>query len=263
MSLSTRQSERVAPGRRPAGVTPAEITGLVRLGADGLVSRAYGTLYDYIFERFPPYQALRRQIVERMAATTGGRDRRDVSVLDLMCGPGSLSLALAEEGFTVLGAEPFPRLLQIARRNVRTRGRVNVSFAPISLIPEAPAREFFDQVVNVHSLYAHPEPAAVLDVARESLKPGGHAIFVNFTGPLPLWSSLFALAKRDGLRAAAASLLWLFPHAVFEVTRNPRDCNFWPEDEFVERLEKNGFVVLEMRRTFFEDISLLAWVRKP
>jgi SAM-dependent methyltransferase len=244
-------------------VTPAEVTGLVRLGADKLVSRAYGTLYDYIFERFPPYQALRRQIVERMAATTGGRDRRDVSVLDLMCGPGSLSLALADEGFTVLGAEPFPRLLKIARRNVRTRGRANISFAPISLIPETPARESFDQVVNVHSLYAHPAPAAVLEVARESLKPGGHAIFVNFTRPVPLWSSLFALAKRGGLRAAAGGLLWLFPNAVFEVARNPAACNFWSEDEFVERLEKNGFVVLEVRRTFFEDISLLAWARKP
>jgi SAM-dependent methyltransferase len=246
-----------------AGAAVREVTGLVRLGARRVFCDAYGNIYDYIFERFPPYQALKRQIVERVVATSGGRYRRDVSILDLMCGPGSLSLALADEGFSVLGAECFARLLKIARRNVRARGRANLSFTPVSLIPEAPAREAFDQVVNVHSLYAHPVPTALLEVAHESLKPGGHAIFVNFTRRAPVWSSLLTLTRRDGLRAAFGSLLWLFPNAVFEAARRPAGYNFWQEDEFVEHLEKVGFVVLGLRRTFFENMSLLAWTRKP
>jgi SAM-dependent methyltransferase len=264
MSPSTRT--------RPSGVSIREARDLVRLRADRVFSRAYGNLYDYIFERFPPYQALRREIMTRVVATSSRR-RADVFILDLLCGPGSLSLALADEGFSVLGAEPFPRLLEIARRNVRTRGRANVAFAPMALgggSPDgfcpydgAPSCGAFDQVVNVHSLYAHPAPAAVLDVAHESLKPGGHAIFVNFTRRAPLWSSLATLVKRDGLQAASRSLLWLFPNAIFEAARKPTGFNFWQEDEFAERLEKAGFVVLELRRTFFENMSLLAWARKP
>lgn len=249
-------------------MTPAlaasETRHLVRLGADRLFSRAYGNLYDYVFERFAPYRALRAEIVERVAAAAGGRRFADVSVLDLMCGPGSLSLALADEGFSVTGVEPFARLLDIARRNVRARGRDNVAFSPLPLLPDgAPARERYDQVVNVHSLYAHPAPAAVLGVAWESLKPGGHALFVNFTRRAPVWRSFRACARRQGLGAASASLLWLFPNAVFEAARKPSGFNFWQEAEFTAHLEAAGFGVLEMKRTFFEDMSLLAWARKP
>jgi SAM-dependent methyltransferase len=237
---------------------------LVRLGADRLFSRAYGNLYDYVFERFAPYRALRAEILERVAAAAGTRRFIDVRVLDLLCGPGSLSLALADEGFTVTGVEPFVRLLDIARRNVRTRGRQNVAFAPLPLLPDgAPARERYDQVVNVHSLYAHPAPAALLNVAWESLRPGGHAVFVNFTRRAPVWASFRSCARRHGLGAASASLLWLFPNAVFEAARKGSGFNFWQEREFGAHLEAAGFTVLELKRTFFDDMSLLAWARKP
>jgi SAM-dependent methyltransferase len=239
---------------------------LVRGGAEHVVSRAYGNLHDFVFERFPPYQALQREILARVArASTRASAPADFRILDLMCGPGSLSLSLADQGFSVLGVEPFPRLLDIARRNVRSRGRPNLDFQTVPVLGDgALPWGHFDQVVNVHSLYAHPAPVDLLSIAYASLKPGGHAIFVNFTRPAPLWSSLGSVARAKGIRAASAALLWLLPNAVFEASRSRASGqNFWGDEEFARRLRRAGFAVLEMRRTFFEDISLLAWARKP
>ena len=44
--------------------------------------------------------------------------------------------------------------------------------------------------------------------------------------------------------------------------RRPIGPHYWPEAEFEARLRNAGFTVLDLRRTFFDDVSLLAWVRK-
>ena len=49
---------------------------------------------------------------------------------------------------------------------------------------------------------------------------------------------------------------------MFEVTRKRVGPHYWQEEEFASRLRGAGFTVLELRRTFFDEASLLAWVRK-
>lgn len=240
----------------------------VRDGADWSLQRAltiaYGVVYDYIFAGFAPYQALGGEIlrlVER--AVPPGVPRHDVRILDAGCGPGNITLMLGEAGFSVLGVDPYGPLIELAREKRRARHLSNVAFQHADLAADDPRwAGRFDQVVNVHSLYAHPEPAALLAQAARALKPGGHAVFVNFTRRAPLVASFLTCWRRQGPRRALACLRWVLPNAVFEAGRRRVGPHYWDEAAFTERLQAAGFRVLEMHRTFFDDISLLAWTRK-
>jgi SAM-dependent methyltransferase len=174
---------------------------LVRLGADRPVSWLYGRVRRYVFEHFAPYQRLRDEILATVERVVGdGVTRRNVRILDLACGPGEMAFALAGAGYSVFGVEPFGALVRLARERGRRLGLTGATFgrAPLGDAP-------FDVVINVHALYAHPAWKDVLRLAHDALAPGGHAVFVNFSRPLPLWSSLGAVARRAGPGAAIRS----------------------------------------------------------
>jgi SAM-dependent methyltransferase len=240
----------------------------VRDGADWSLQRAltigYGVVYDYIFAGFAPYQALSAEILARAErAVPPGVARHEVRILDAGCGPGNITLMLGEAGFSVLGVDPYGPLIELAREKRRARHLSNVAFQHADLAADDPRwAGRFDQVVNVHCLYAHPEPAALLAQAAQALKPGGHAIVVNFTRRAPLIATFLGCWRRQGPRQALACLRWVLPNAVFEAIRRRVGPHYWDEATFTERLRAAGFRVLEMRRTFFDDMSLLAWARK-
>ncbi len=244
------------------------VRGAVLSGAEWGLQRAvtigYGVLYDYIFERFAPYRALSRQVLALVeAAAPAGVPRRDVRVLDLACGPGNLTFLLGEAGFSVLGVDPYAPLVELAREKRRAKHLTSVAFQQGD--PAAGTlrwEEGFDVVVNVHALYAHPEPATVLAHAFRALRPGGHAIIVNFTRRVPLRESFQTVRRREGLGQALRALRWVLPNAVFERVRRRTGPHYWQEEEFAHRLHAAGFTVLDLRRTFFESASLLAWARK-
>ena len=50
--------------------------------------------------------------------------------------------------------------------------------------------------------------------------------------------------------------------AVFEATRKRVGPNYWQEDEVSAQLREADFTGREIRRTFFDRASVLAWVRK-
>jgi len=131
-------------------------------------------------------------------------------------------------------------------------------------LPTATLRDgSFDQVVNVHSLYAHADPQAVLAHAWRVLKPGGHAIFVNHTGAVRPRATFTELRRREGTAAALRCLLlWLFPHWLFEATRRRVGPHYWNETTFGANLRTAGFTVLETRRTFLNGASILVLAKK-
>lgn len=231
---------------------------------DRSASIGYGVVYDFVFRRFPPYQKLQAEVVSMLEqAAPEPETRRDVRVLDIGCGPGSFAFAVAEAGFSVMGVDAYSSLLDLAREKRQAQRLPNLAFRHADLARgDAFAPETFDHVVNVHSLYVHPAPDELLKQAHRVLKPGGHGIFVNFTRRIWLWSTFRALAAREGLAVALRSLLWVAPNAIFELTRKRVGPHYWQEEEFETRLRSAGFTVLEMRRTFFDQASILAWVRK-
>jgi SAM-dependent methyltransferase len=151
-----------------------------------------------------------------------------------------------------------------ARRTQRREGVTNATFAQVPLTPAGTfGRADFDYVVNVHSLYAHPAPMAVLDLAYSALKPGGYGIFVNFSRPLPFWSSVGHLLRRGGVGETRACLPWLISNAVFEAARARAARHYWSPDDFAARLRAVGFTIAEARATFLHGASALVRVAKP
>ncbi|HEV8613868.1 MAG TPA: methyltransferase domain-containing protein [Methylomirabilota bacterium] len=237
----------------------------VQWGVDRVLSVGYGLMYDYIFERFGPYQALRREVLHAVeAAVPAGIERRDVRVLDVGCGPGNFSLMLAEAGFTVVGLDGYDALVTLAQEKRRAQRLPNVAFKQGSLTENGPfPPEQFDQLINIHFLYADSNPTHVLRAAHRALKPGGHAVFVNLTRRVPVWTTFQALKEARGLQSAVAALLWVLPNSLFETFRRQTGPHYWNEPEFRARLEEAGFEVADLRRTFFDDASLIATARKP
>lgn len=231
---------------------------------DRMLSVSYGVTYDYIFERFTPYQNLQREVLGLVEASLPeSANRRDIRVLDIGCGTGNFAFTLAEAGFSVVGSDPYSALVELAREKRRAKRLPNLAFRHADVAKGNTFREAaFDQVVNIHSLYVHPAPQQLLKEAYRILKPGGHAVFVNFTRRVWLWPTLREVKQQEGLGAALRYLRWILPNAIFEATRKQIGPHYWQEDEFSARLRDAGFTVLETRRTFFKGASLLAWARK-
>ena len=255
----------------PATLT-AEAAGTMMKGAadevrgwlDRMLSVGYGVVYDYVYPRFSHYQRLQAEVRDLVEAAVPARvERRDVRVLEVACGPGNFTCALAEAGFSVTGLDAYAALVEAAKEKRRSRHLSNLAFRRGELTRGNTFRdETFDQVVSIHSLYAHPAPDQLLREAYRVLKPGGHAVFVNHTRRIGRWSTLRELARRDGLGAALHGLLWVLPNSIFEAARRRVGPHYWDEDTFAAQVRRSGFSVLAMRRTFLGEASLLVWARK-
>ena len=253
----------------PESATGTAIRFVTRAGRWALersLAVGYGVLYDFIFERFPAYRLLQEEVTRVIAAgAAGAANPRQVQILDIGCGPGNLSLGIAAAGYSVIGVDAYEPLVTLAQEKRRARQVPNVAFKRADLVEERPfPANHFDQVVNVHFLYAHPDPDAILREAAHVLAPGGHGIFVNLTRRVWVRPTFERIRAQAGWGAALGSLLWMVPNALFEALRPRRTGpHYWSEAQFTEHLNAAGFEVIELRRTFFEDASLLAWVRKP
>jgi SAM-dependent methyltransferase len=254
-----------ARGSATAEVVMSSLHGGLQWGVDRMLSVGYGLIYDYIFEQFGPYQKLQAEVLQLVdAAAQGAPDRHAVQVLDVDCGPGNLTFIIAEAGFSVVGLEPYGALVELAREKRRAKRLANLAFSQGDLYTDKTLRDAsFDQVVNVHSLYAHPDPRALLTHVQRVLKPGGHAVFVNHTRRANIGRTFSELRRREGIGAALRCLfLWLLPHSLFEAARRRIGPHYWDEREFAANVEAAGFTVLEARRTFLNGASVLVWARK-
>jgi ubiquinone/menaquinone biosynthesis C-methylase UbiE len=228
-----------------------------------MLAVGYGVVYDYILEHFDPYRRLQREVLAAVEAEAGA-ERAAVRILDIGCGPGNFSLMLAEAGFTVVGVDAYGPLISLAQEKRRTQRLSNLAFKHGDLVKDSPFRsEHFDQVINVHFLYAHGDPASVLRAAYRVLKPGGHGVFVNLTRRVPVWATFRQRSEHEGIVPALKSLVWVLPNGIFETFRRQAAPHYWDEERMATHLREAGFEILALRRTFFDGASLLAAVRKP
>jgi 2-polyprenyl-6-hydroxyphenyl methylase/3-demethylubiquinone-9 3-methyltransferase len=111
-----------------------------------------------------------RYIAER--ATIEG-----ATVVDVGCGGGILSEALALNGGQVTGIDVASRTLAIARLHLHESG-LEVDYREVTvedLARESPAS--FDIVTCMEMLEHVPDPASIVRSVQGLLKPGGHAFF--------------------------------------------------------------------------------------
>jgi ubiquinone/menaquinone biosynthesis C-methylase UbiE len=136
-------------------------------------------LYD-LMAKVLGADAARRVLVQQIAPRPGDR------VLEIGCGTGSLLLAVkqAQPGAEVVGLDPDPAALAIARRKAERAGvpiRTDQGYA--DELPYADAS--FDRVLSSFMFHHLPRAvkAAALREARRVLKPGGRFHMVDFGGP--------------------------------------------------------------------------------
>ena len=114
----------------------------------------------------------------------------DATVLDVGCGGGLLSEALAKEGAKVTALDLAPELIKVAKLH-RLESGVAVDYrlqSVESLAAEAPGS--FDAVTCMEMLEHVPDPSAIITACAILLKPGGQ-LFLSTLNRTP---AAFALA---------------------------------------------------------------------
>jgi 2-polyprenyl-6-hydroxyphenyl methylase/3-demethylubiquinone-9 3-methyltransferase len=137
-----------------------------------------------------PQKALHALNPARLGYVAERAQLRDVAVLDVGCGGGLLSEALAHAGAKVTAIDLAPNLLKVARLHGLESGiKVDYREMPVeALAEEVPAS--FDVVTCMEMLEHVPDPASVIDACARLLKPGGQ-LFLSTLNRTP---AAFALA---------------------------------------------------------------------
>lgn len=232
----------------------------VRRAVERIVAASYGATYDAIVASFGPYRALLAEIDDFVKRAARDKAPGEIRVLDVACGTGTVALHLVRRGYSVVGLDAVEPLVRIAReRGAGGNGRLTFHHADPTR-DTFPGIGTFDVVVSMHTLYWHPDPYALLGACRRALRPGGHALFLTYSRPARVVSTFRRIRAQQGPAAAVVALRWLVPTAAFEMFRGYQP-HYMSQLEFHDALTGAGFHILESRRTFLADISLLAWVR--
>jgi len=108
---------------------------------------------------------------------TEGLDMPKCKVLDVGCGGGILSEALARTGAQVTGVDLSEESLKAARLHAKQQGlNIDYRYESIEQVAEKHAGEF-DVITCMEMLEHVPDPNQTIAACAKLLKPGGHAYF--------------------------------------------------------------------------------------
>ena len=207
-----------------------------------------------------PQKALHALNPARLGYVAERVQLRDAAVLDVGCGGGLLSEALAQAGAKVTAIDLAPNLLKVARLHGLESGiKVDYREMPVEALAEqAPAS--FDAITCMEMLEHVPEPASIIEACAKLLKPGGR-LFLSTLNRTP---AAFALAI-----VGAEYVARVLPKG----THQYRD--FIKPSELAKWLREAGFELEDVSGLMYEpwrnsarvvsrtDINYLACARKP
>jgi len=170
---------------------------------------------------------LRLGYIDRIASLSGK------SVLDVGCGGGILSEALADAGATVTGIDLADKSLQVANLHLLESGK-QVEYRKVAvevLAEEQPAH--YDVVTCMEMLEHVPDPAAVVAACARLVKPGGYVFFSTLNRNPK--SYLFAII-------GAEYILSLLPRGTHDYARfiKPSELAQWCRDSGLNVSEVTG-----------------------
>ena len=181
---------------------------------------------------------LRLSWIERVAGGLSGKD-----VLDIGCGGGILSEAMAQRGASVLGIDLAQAPLGVAKLH-RLESGVKVDYRLVSaeaLAQEMPGR--FDAITCMELLEHVPDPAAIVQACGQLLKPGGTAAFSTISRNAK--SYVYAIL-------GAEYLLRLLPRGTHDYARfiRPAELARYARTASLAPIEVSGMAYNPLARSF-------------
>ena len=135
----------------------------------------------------------------RLGYIAGRANLKGVRALDVGCGGGLLSEALARAGADVTAIDLAPAVLDVARLHLYESG-LKVDYREISVEALADAMpSSFDVVTCMEMLEHVPDPGSVIHAAATLLKPGG-TLFLSTLNRTPLAFGAAILGAEHVLR---------------------------------------------------------------
>lgn len=191
---------------------------------------------------------MRRRHAARDAAFLLPRLRPGMTVLDCGCGPGTITVGLAEAVApgAVVGVDLEPSQVELAAALAAERRLGNLTVRPASVYRLPFPDDSFD-VVFSHALFEHlREPAAALQEIRRVLRPGGIAALAS-----PDWSGNL-MAPRDSDVERAIEL--------YKVVQERNGGNPYVGRELGGLLDEAGFTGVAVTAIYdcYEDVTLAA-----
>jgi demethylmenaquinone methyltransferase/2-methoxy-6-polyprenyl-1,4-benzoquinol methylase len=166
--------------------------------------------------------AWKREIIK----ATGGRNH----VLELACGTGVLSLMLIGAGKSVVGVDLSFEYLRTSRRKLQAA----VAQGTAEVLPYR--TQSFDAVASSY-LAKYIDVQSVVDECWRILRPGGVAVFHDFTYPdgvmRGLWKAHFTMLRMAGRFVPS----W---RTVFEQLDGVIESSGWA-DQMTDTLRRGGF----------------------
>jgi 2-polyprenyl-6-hydroxyphenyl methylase / 3-demethylubiquinone-9 3-methyltransferase len=150
----------------------------------------FGALANRWWDPQGPQKALHALNPARLGYVSARVPLQGAHVLDVGCGAGLLSEALAGEGAQVVALDLAPELVKVAKLHGLESG-IKVDYrlqSAESLAAEMSGR--FDAITCMEMLEHVPDPASVIDACARLLKPGGR-LFLSTLNRTP---AAFALA---------------------------------------------------------------------
>jgi 2-polyprenyl-6-hydroxyphenyl methylase/3-demethylubiquinone-9 3-methyltransferase len=176
----------------------------------------------------------RLEFIRQRAPLKGAR------VLDVGCGGGLLSEALAREGAEVVGIDLAQRALNVARMHALGES-LKIEYLSQDVESMASASpEAFDVVCCLELIEHVPDPASLVQACSTLAKPGGH-VFFSTVNRNPL---AFA-----GAIVAAEYLLGLLPRGTHRYER------FIRPSELAHDLRASGLVVRTIMGLHYNPLS--------
>ena len=185
---------------------------------------------------------------------------RDASVLDVGCGAGLLSEAMAREGARVTALDLAPELIDVARLHLLESGlQVDYQLVAVEdLAAQAPGS--YEAITCMEMLEHVPDPGSVLRACATLLKPGGK-LFISTLNRTPL-AFVVAIVGAEYL----AGLLPKGTHDYKSFIR-PAELAAWLRDAGFELDDVSGLAYDPIRRKAWvsrrTDINYLACAVKP
>ncbi|MEQ6917493.1 bifunctional 2-polyprenyl-6-hydroxyphenol methylase/3-demethylubiquinol 3-O-methyltransferase UbiG [Halomonas aquatica] len=180
---------------------------------------------------------LRLDFIDARAGLAGRR------VLDVGCGGGILTEAMAHRGADVTGIDLGEAPLAVARLHARERG-ITLDYRRISaedMAEEHPGE--FDVVTCLEMLEHVPDPASVVRACASLVKPGGQVFF----------STLNRNPKAYALAVLGAEyLLRMLPRGTHDYSRfiRPSELAGWCREAGLELCEQNGLAYHPLTRRY-------------